>query len=432
MSEHKPATPQVDPALAADTAVKTPPQDVPSQLVATEKPSTFARIAGGNVGLSIGAALAAFIVGGLLIAVTDPATQKAASYFFARPMDTISAGWTAAYESYLALLQGAIYNPNGKSFVQQIRPITETLTVATPLIFAGLAVALSFRAGLFNIGAQGQIILGAIVSGWVGLNAGLPAIITIPLVVLGGILGGAIWGGIIGVLKAKTGAHEVILSIMMNYIAANLLVYLLKTPLLQREGSSNPISEKLPESSVFPQILGPSFRLHLGFILAILAVLFISWLLNRSTIGFRLRAVGANPNAARTAGISVASGYIIVMAISGALAGLGGTAQVAGTEKVLTTGIAGTLGFDAITVALLGRSTPWGTFFAALLFGAFRAGGVSMQVATGTSIDIVLVLQALIVLFIAAPPLVRAMFRLPDPTGKPKKKKSAKKKAVEA
>ncbi|WP_237187237.1 ABC transporter permease [Rothia nasimurium] len=432
MSEHKPATPQVDPALAADTAVKTPPQDVPSQLVATEKPSTFARIAGGNVGLSIGAALAAFIVGGLLIAATDPATQKAASYFFARPMDTISAGWTAAYESYLALLQGAIYNPNGKSFVQQIRPITETLTVATPLIFAGLAVALSFRAGLFNIGAQGQIILGAIVSGWVGLNAGLPAVITIPLVVLGGILGGAIWGGIIGVLKAKTGAHEVILSIMMNYIAANLLVYLLKTPLLQREGSSNPISEKLPESSVFPQILGPSFRLHLGFILAILAVLFISWLLNRSTIGFRLRAVGANPNAARTAGISVASGYIIVMAISGALAGLGGTAQVAGTEKVLTTGIAGTLGFDAITVALLGRSTPWGTFFAALLFGAFRAGGVSMQVATGTSIDIVLVLQALIVLFIAAPPLVRAMFRLPDPTGKPKKKKSAKKKAVEA
>ena len=432
MSEHKPATPQVDPALAADTAVKTPPQDVPSQLVATEKPSTFARIAGGNVGLSIGAALAAFIVGGLLIAATDPATQKAAGYFFARPLDTISAGWTAAYESYLALLQGAIYNPNGKSFVQQIRPITETLTVATPLIFAGLAVALSFRAGLFNIGAQGQIILGAIVSGWVGLNAGLPAIITIPLVVLGGILGGAIWGGIIGVLKAKTGAHEVILSIMMNYIAANLLVYLLKTPLLQREGSSNPISEKLPESSVFPQILGPSFRLHLGFILAILAVLFISWLLNRSTIGFRLRAVGANPNAARTAGISVASGYIIVMAISGALAGLGGTAQVAGTEKVLTTGIAGTLGFDAITVALLGRSTPWGTFFAALLFGAFRAGGVSMQVATGTSIDIVLVLQALIVLFIAAPPLVRAMFRLPDPTGKPKKKKSAKKKAVEA
>ncbi|HIY95627.1 MAG TPA: ABC transporter permease [Candidatus Rothia avicola] len=432
MSEHKPATPQVDPALAADTAVKTPPQDVPSQLVATEKPSTFARIAGGSVGLSIGAALAAFIVGGLLIAATDPATQKAATYFFARPMDTISAGFSAAYEAYVALLQGAIYNPNGRSFAQQIRPITETLTMATPLIFAGLAVALSFRAGLFNIGAQGQIILGAIVSGWVGLNAGLPLPVMIPLVILGGIIGGAIWGGIIGVLKAKTGAHEVILSIMMNYIAANLLTYLLKIPVLQAAGSSNPISDSLPESAVFPLLLGNPFRLHLGFIVAILAVIFVSWLLNRSTIGFRLRAVGANPNAARTAGISVSSGYIIVMAISGALAGLAGTAQVSGTEKIITIGIAGSLGFDAITVALLGRSTPWGTFFAAILFGAFRAGGVTMQVATGTDIDIVLVLQALIVLFIAAPPLVRSLFHLPDPTGKPKKKKSAKKKAVEA
>ena len=432
MSEHKPATPQVDPALAADTAVKTPPQDVTPQLVATEKPSTFARIAGGNIGLSIGAALAAFIVGGILIAFTDPATQKAAGYFFARPMDAISAGWSAATDAYMALLQGSIYNPNGKTFAQQIRPITETLTMATPLIFAGLAIALSFRAGLFNIGAQGQIILGAIVSGWVALNAGLPLPLMIPLVLIGGLIGGAIWGGIIGVLKAKTGAHEVILSIMMNYIAANLLTYLLKTPVLQREGSANPISDQVGANATFPLILGPSFRLHLGFIVAVLAVIFVSWILNRSTIGFRLRAVGANPNAARTAGISVASGYIIVMALSGALAGLAGTAQVSGTEKVLSTGVAGSLGFDAITVALLGRSTPWGTFFAALLFGAFRAGGVSMQISTGTDIDIVLVLQALIVLFIAAPPLVRSLFRLPDPTGKPKKKKSAKKKAVEA
>ncbi|GAA4797169.1 MULTISPECIES: ABC transporter permease [Rothia] len=433
MSDKQPAAQQVDPALAADTDAPTPPQDVPSQLVETQKPSLFARIAGGSIGLSIGAALAAFIVGGLLIAVTDPATQAASRYFFARPLDTLAAGWSAAYDSYVALLQGSIFNPNGRNFTQQIRPLTETLTVATPLIFAGLAVALSFRAGLFNIGAQGQIILGAIVSGWVALNAGLPVIVMVPLILLGGIVGGAIWGGIIGVLKARTGAHEVILSIMMNYIAANLLVYLLKTPLLQREGSSNPISEKLGENALFPLLLGPQFRLHAGFLAALLAVAFVWWLLNSSTVGFRLRAVGANPNAARTAGISVASGYIVVMALSGALAGLAGAAQVAGTEKVLSTGIAASLGFDAITVALLGRSKPVGTFFAALLYGAFRAGGVSMQVSTGTDIDIVLVLQALIVLFIAAPPLVRAIFRLPDPTGAPrtKKKKSASK-AVEA
>lgn len=431
MSDKKPAVEQVDPALAAETNAKTPPQDVPSQLVETQKPSTFARIAGGSVGLSIGAILAAFVVGGLLIAVTDPDTQAASKYFFARPLDTISAAWSAVSEAYLALIHGSIYNPSGRSFTYQILPLTETLTMATPLIFAGLAVALSFRAGLFNIGAQGQVILGAIVSGWVALNAGLPLPLMIPLVLLGGIIGGAIWGGIIGVLKAKTGAHEVILSIMLNYIAANLLTYLLKTPLLQREGSSNPISELLPSNAVFPLLLGSPFRLHAGFIAAVLTVIFVAWLLNRSTVGFRLRAVGANPNAARTAGISVDSGYIIVMALSGALAGLAGAAQVAGTEKVLSGGIAGSLGFDAITVALLGRSKPWGTFFAALLYGAFRAGGVNMQIATGTNIDIVLVLQALIVLFIAAPPLVRAIFRLPDPSGKPKKKKSAKK-AVEA
>lgn len=430
MSDNKPAAEQVEPAQTAEKQTTNPAPK--TQTVEQPKPSAFARIAGGNIGLSIGAALAAFIVGGLLIAVTDPATQTASKYFFARPTDTLSAGWTAAYDAYMALLQGAIYNPNGRSFTQQIRPITETLTVATPLIFAGLAVALSFRAGLFNIGAQGQIILGALVSGWVALNAGLPLALMIPLVTIGGIIGGALWGGIIGVLKAKTGAHEVILSIMMNYIAANLLVYLLKTPLLQRAGSSNPISEKLPDTAVFPLLLGPAFRLHLGFIVAVLAVAFVWWLLNRSTVGFRLRAVGANPHAARTAGINVASGYIIVMALSGALAGLAGAAQVAGTEKVLSTGVAGSLGFDAITVALLGRSKPVGTFFAALLFGAFRAGGVSMQVSTGTSIDIVLVLQALIVLFIAAPPLVRSMFHLPDPTGKTTQKKSAKKKAVEA
>jgi simple sugar transport system permease protein len=148
-------------------------------------------------------------------------------------------------------------------------------------------------------------------------------------------------------------------------------------------------------------------------------------LIERSTIGFRLRAVGANPNAARTAGINVANGYIIVMAIAGALAGLAGVAQVAGTEKTLTTGIAASFGFDAITVALLGRAKPWGTFFAALLYGAFRAGGVMMQATTGTNIDIVAVVQALIVLFIAAPPLVRTIFRLPDPAN-PRKKKASK------
>lgn len=417
------------------TTLGTESQPTPSapnpQMQEHEKPSLFTRIAGGGIGLSIGAMVAALVVGGLLIAITDPATQKAAGYFFARPMDTLSAAWKAASEAYLAMFRGSIFNYEAKSFTKAIYPFMETLTVATPLILAGLAVAIAFRTGLFNIGAQGQIILGAIVSTYVAITWQIPIFIMLPLIVLGGILGGGLWGGLVGLLKAKTGAHEVILSIMLNYIAVNLLLYLLKTPLLQRPGNTNPISPSFEDYAIFPKLFGHSFRLNWSFVIAVLAVIFVSWLMNRSTIGFRLRAVGANPHAARTAGISVASGYILVMAIAGALAGLAGSAQVAGTERVLTTGVAASFGFDAITVALLGRSTPWGTFFAALLYGAFRAGGVSMQVETGTPIDLVLVVQALIVLFIAAPPLVRSIFRLPDPS-KPKKKKASSKAVSEA
>lgn len=401
------------------------------QLQEQAKSSLATRIAGGGIGLSIGAMVAALIVGGLLIAFTDPATQKASGYFFARPMDTLSAAWSAASEAYLAMFRGSIFNYEAKTFTKAIYPFTETLTVATPLILAGLAVAIAFRTGLFNIGAQGQIILGAIVSAYVAITWDLPIFIMLPLIILGGILGGGFWGGLVGLLKAKTGAHEVILSIMLNYIAVNLLLFLLKTPLLQRPGNTNPISPSLEDYAVFPKLFGHSFRLNWSFVIAVLAVLFVAWLMNRSTLGFRLRAVGANPRAAQTAGISVASGYIIVMAIAGALAGLAGTAQVSGTERVLSTGVAASFGFDAITVALLGRSTPWGTFFAALLYGAFRAGGVAMQVETGTPIDLVLVVQALIVLFIAAPPLVRAIFRLPDPS-KPKKKKASSQTVAEA
>lgn len=417
------------PAAVAASAAPNP------QMSEREKPSFAVRLLGGSFGLSVGAMIAALFLGGLLIAFTDPSTQEASRYFFARPMDTISAAWKAAVGSYIAMFEGSVYNPEGKTFAQQIRPLTETLTVATPLIFAGLAVALPFRAGLFNIGAQGQIILGAIVAGYVGFTYNLPAFALLLMLIIGGMIGGAIWGGLVGLLKAKTGAHEVILSIMLNYVAANLVMLLLKTPGFQREGSANPISPILPEEALYPLLLGEGFRLHWGFVLAILAVIFSAWLINRSTVGFRLRAVGANPHAARTAGINVANGYIVVMAIAGALAGLAGTAQVAGTEKVLTTGIAATFGFDAITVALLGRAKPWGTFFAAVLYGAFRAGGVSMQAVVGTNIDIVLVVQALIVLFIAAPPLVRTIFRLPNPEKpnpeKPKAKKAPKKLTVQ-
>ncbi|WP_422387464.1 ABC transporter permease [Arthrobacter sulfonylureivorans] len=389
-----------------------------------EQQSVMQRIVTGNALVSVLAVVLALIAGGILIALTNEEVARTSSYFFARPQDMLGAAWTAASEAYIALFQGSVFNSDGSTFARMIYPLTQTLTVATPLICAALGVALAFRAGLFNIGAQGQIIIGATLAAWVGFSWHLPVGLHLLLVILAGIVGGALWGGLVGLLKAKTGAHEVIVSIMLNYVAINLVLYLLTIPAFQRPGSTNPISPQLDETAMYPPLFGDTFRLHWGFIVAILATFFAWWLLNRSTIGFELRAVGSNPHAARTAGISVTKGYVIVMVLAGALAGLAGTAQVAGTEQVLTAGVAASFGFDAITVALLGRSTPWGTFAAGVLFGAFRAGGVTMQTNTGTAIDIVLVVQSLIVLFIAAPPLVRTIFRLPEPgqlTAKPRK-----------
>ena len=357
----------------------------------------------------------ALVISAVLIAAADPDVQAAAGYFFARPMDLLSAAWGAVAQAYIALFQGSIIDPGATTFAKALRPLTETMTVSVPLIFAGLGLGIGFRAGLFNIGAQGQIIMGAVVGGYIGFALDLPVGLHLLLAVIGSALGGAIWAGIAGVLKARTGANEVIVTIMLNNIAIYLVGYLLTTSPFQRGNSNNPISPAVDANAVYPLLLGTGFRLHAGFLLAIAAAVGVWWLMNRSTMGFQFRAVGSNPHAARTAGMSVEASYVWVMVIAGALAGLGGSAQVLGTEKVLTAGVAASFGFDAITVALLGRSKPLGTVFAGLLFGALRAGGYSMQARTGTPIDIVLVVQSLIVLFIAAPPLVRAVFRLPSP-----------------
>jgi simple sugar transport system permease protein len=354
----------------------------------------------------------ALAIGAVLIAVSAPAVTDAASYLFARPGDTISAAWEAVSGAYLALFQGAVFDTSADTFQQSIRPLTESLTVAAPLIVAGLAVALPFKAGLFNIGAEGQIILGAIGAAWVGFTLDLPWGVHLLVAVVGSLVLGALWAGIVGLLKARTGAHEVIVTIMLNYVARFLLAYLLTTAAFQRPGRNDPISPIVETTAQYPLLLGGWSRLHLGFLVALLAAAFVWWLLNRSVLGFQFRAVGANPSAARTAGINVDRSFILVMAIAGALAGLAGSFQVLGTEKALSGGVSAGIGFDAITVALLGRGSPLGTVLAGILFGALRAGGVTMQARTGTPIDIVLVVQSLIVLFVAAPPLVRAIFRL--------------------
>jgi general nucleoside transport system permease protein len=199
---------------------------------------------------------------------------------------------------------------------------------------------------------------------------------------------------------------------MLNYVAAYFLLWLLSTTAFLRPGRQDPLAPDVRESAQLPHLFGEDLRANLGFIIALIAAGAIWWLLNRSTWGFRFRAVGANADASRTAGISVARVTTSVMFIAGALAGLGGAMQILGSEPAMTAGIGGSFGFDAITVALLARANPIGTVFAALLFGALRAGGLTMQASTETPLDLVLVIQALVVLFIAAPALVKALFRL--------------------
>ncbi|WP_432545526.1 ABC transporter permease [Kineococcus sp. SYSU DK004] len=383
----------------------------PAAQPAQAPPERRRRRTGGGWLVTACAVLAALVVGALLIAVGDERTRAAAGYFFSYPWDTFTEAWYAVRDAYLALFQGAVYSPN-LSGRGALGPISETLVNATPLILAGLGVALSFRVGLFNIGAQGQIVLGAIVAAWVGFTWQLPVGLHLLVAVVGGLLGGTLWGGIVGWLKARTGAHEVITTIMLNYVALNLLNFLLTQRGFQRPPYGQAISEAVADTARLPLLLGSPLRVHLGLFLALLAAVAVWWLFSRSRLGFRLRAVGANPDAARTAGMDVGRLQVVAMGLAGGLAGLAGASQVLGVTGSVTGSVAGTVGFDAITVALLGRNNPYGVIAAGLLFGGLRAGGVQMQASTGVPVDLVGVLQAMIVLFIAAPALVRSVFRI--------------------
>jgi len=353
----------------------------------------------------------AFTLTGLIIAISDAKVIAK----FSTPLEFIKSALAAVGNAYLALFQGAVFDVNltkGHTFIHGFYPLSETIVIATPLMLTGLSVALAFKSGLFNIGAQGQFIFGAIGASYVGFHFHLPIGIHILAAALAGAFFAAIWGGIVGLLKARTGAHEVILTIMMNYIASYFILWILKTQSFLRPGRIDPIAPEVNQSARLPLLAGSNFRLNFGIFIALAAAVFVWWLLTKTTIGFKFRAVGANGQAAKTAGISVPFVITSTMMICGALAGLGGAVQVLGSEYALNADIAGSFGFDAITVALLGRAQPLGTVFAALLFGALHAGGRTMQSSTGVPLDIVLVTQALIVLFIAAPAFVRYMFRI--------------------
>lgn len=359
-----------------------------------------------SAGVLVLAIVVALVLSALLVAFFDEDVQRAGQNLFSRPGDFFMAFGSSFSTFFVSLFRGAIYNFTAPTNAMAIKALTETLTRAVPLIIAGLAIAVSFKAGLFNIGVQGQLIMGAIGAAFVAINYPMPTILHIPLCIIAAIIGGMIWGAIPGFLKSYVGANEVIVTIMLNSVAAFFIAFTLKQPIMLHETGVPGKSEHIADSAIFPRLLGPQFNLHLGFIIAILAAILVWWILERSTFGFELRAAGANPQAAETAGINVKRVIVLTMVLSGALAGLAGTAPVMGTEKLLTGGAAGTYGFDAITVALLGKNNPFGVVAAGILFGALAAGSSTMQGA-GISADIVQVTQAVIVLLISASEAIR-------------------------
>jgi simple sugar transport system permease protein len=291
--------------------------------------------------------------------------------------------------------------------------VSETLLWATPYILAGLAVGLAFRGGLFNIGAEGQLSVGALVSAWLGFAIqGVPWPFHLLIALAGGVLAGAAWAGLAGLLKARTGAHEVITTIMLNYVAllgtGFLLSGLLKDPSPFVIAAQTP---KVLESARIPPLV-PDLRIHWGLLLALALCVASWWLLFRSTIGFAIRTVGLNPSAARYAGISIGGTVILTMALSGGLAGLAGAIEVLGVNYYHTPAFSVGYGFDSIAVALLGRSHPLGVIPAALLFGALRAGATRMQFVSQIPIDIISVVQGIILLLVAADELVRRLYRV--------------------
>ncbi|HEY9623628.1 MAG TPA: ABC transporter permease [Crinalium sp.] len=312
--------------------------------------------------------------------------------------------WANVAATYGGLLDGALF----KRYA-----FANTLVAAIPLIFTGLALALGFRTGVFNIGAAGQFLLGATCAVFVGYAIPLPPVIHPLAALIAGALGGALWGAIPGFLKARFGSHEVINTIMLNYLAYFLQDWLVKNPMKD----PSPTIVRTPEilnSAILPRFYD---RLHVGLFLALFTAVLVGWLLTKTTLGFELRTVGSNPDAARYAGMKLGRLTVLGMALSGALAGLGGAVQILGVDHAMPVLYTSDYGFDAIPVALLGQNQPIGVVLSALLFGALRNGSDLMQLRSGGAVskEVIFIVQAVILLFVAAPAIVRSLYQLKLP-----------------
>ncbi|MDE3065534.1 MAG: ABC transporter permease [Acidobacteriota bacterium] len=327
--------------------------------------------------------------------------------------------------AYRAMFVGAIINPHslwstltsGHGWASTFYPISETLTYATPLLIASIGVGITFQTGLFNIGANGQAILGGICGAYIGVFVHLPTVALLPLTLLGGVVGGAVAGALPGVLKSYTGAHEVIVTLMFNYVVNLLLLFVVLSTALQQPNQGADVGRNLRPGAILSPIFGATsgLRVNWGLVIAAGVVAFAWWFLERSSLGFEFRVSGANPNASRVSGINPRKTVIAAFVISGALAGLAGVTELSGVNHYIDgtflIGSAG-IGFTAITVALLGRNRPMGIVWGSLLFAALGVGGRSMQGATNIPNDLAIIVQYVIVLCVATPALVQEIFRL--------------------
>ena len=366
--------------------------------------------------------LSALIIGGLVIMLTDQAVHHAMGAGQVGRALGLAFGNVA--RAYAALYQGALGDPFSiisaifravggeglRPIIVAVRGPSDSLVQSVPYIFAGLAVALGFRSGLFNIGAEGQIGVGWLAAVIVGFSfTGLPAVIHLPLAILVGAIAGGLWAAIAGVLKAKTGAHEVITTIMLNYISFRMSEWLLCGPLEHVQGTCR--TQEIAASAYLPEFLEHPVTIHWGFVLALAAAAATGWFLFRTTWGFELRTVGANPDATRYGGMGVAKNYTFAMFLSGCLAGLAGISQGLGITHNIALGFSAGYGFDSIALALLGKSNPVGVVGASILFGVLRAGAARMQSLVGIPTEIVQIVQSLVIIFIAAPAIIRAVYR---------------------
>lgn len=375
------------------------------------------------------AVVTALLFGAVVIVVTD---IKSLALLGTDPIAAIGGALGGVVNGYGAMLTGAFGDPgrigtafetgNAKDIATAIRPITETLVAATPLIFAGLAISISFRAGMFNIGGTGQVLLGALGATLAAftLQGQVPSFVILVVAMVTGTLFGAFWGFIPGFLKARTGAHEVITTIMLNYIAAQVVFFMLRSPTLRQPGSTAPVSKNMSTFVDVPPIFDlPAIRLDYGFVFALVMAAATSFLLFRTTKGFELRAAGFNMTAARYAGMSAGGSMMLAMALSGALCGMAGSFLAVGTVGQLSLDIDGGVGFNAIALALLAGLRPGGVVLAALLFGALSNGGKLMGIQSGIPFDLLTFIMALVIMFVAAPGLIRTIWRIKVSRAKP-------------